>query len=203
MVTIDKPLFRSAAVKAALARTTPFKTRVAYYYFDFRDSKKKLTRSMLCSLTHQLISSSPTLSCQMLDLKEKYSKPDLIPWSDMVHNFTRCCMEYNATTLIIDALDECDDFTQLVKFLRGIVQSATSSADIRIACFSRDEVNIKRCLGDLNFSPRPLEKDSIAQDIAMYVRAEVEDDPTGKFNKFNETLKRKIIRALNRRSSGM
>lgn len=110
----------------------------------------------------------------------------------------------SSTTIVIDALDECDPETRhiLLSSFENIMRSG--EAPVRIFVSSRDDKDISLCLQDV---PNLYIKASDnAEDIKSYVHYEVDQaikDKSLLNGNISKEMYRKVIRTLTEKAQGM
>lgn len=92
---------------------------IAYIYCNFREQDKQKSHEMLASLLKQLAQGQPTLSGDLRSLYHKHrgrnSRPSLEDISTVLESVVKV---YNRGFIILDALDECEMFGEVQKFLQ-------------------------------------------------------------------------------------
>ncbi|KAJ7638028.1 ankyrin repeat-containing domain protein [Mycena polygramma] len=90
---------------------------IAYFYFDFRDEQKQLVENMLRSIIMQLSEQSPT-PYSVLDEHFKSCQGGKFPtYDDLLAMLDTILGQFTGTYIILDALDECSEHDELVKFI--------------------------------------------------------------------------------------
>jgi hypothetical protein len=105
---------------------------------------------------------------------------------------------YARTTLVIDALDECEGRSYLIEALDRLVNS---SSDVRILISSRRDEDIKlRLEKKLNFGISATDNQN---DIEKFVREEIEADKRTRRISIPQDLQELIVKTLLEKSGGM
>ncbi|KAJ7286590.1 hypothetical protein C8J57DRAFT_1664818 [Mycena rebaudengoi] len=97
---------------------------MGYFYFDFRDDKKQLVDTMLCSLVFQLSGQSLNPYAALNSQYEKLSRGQTFPTTqELLNILDELLLEFHRTNIVLDALDECRDtdlpvFVELLSRLR-------------------------------------------------------------------------------------
>jgi hypothetical protein len=78
------------------------------------------------------------------------------------------------TFLVLDALDECTDRDNLMKFLGEI--SGWKDVRLHLLCTSRKEREIEEAFEKLGSSQVPVQSSAISDDIEIYIRARLQKD---------------------------
>ena len=184
---------------------------MAYFYFDFRDINKQHWRDLLPSLLTQL-STQTDPCCDILSrLYSGYGKGAQRPNDDALK---RCLIEMltvrdHLTYLIMDALDECPDTSEVPSPRNRILQLLKELAELqipnlRICVTSRPEFDIRDFLEPLTSRRVSLHDQSgQKQDIADYVRSVVYSDSEPYMRRWKKEDKEFVIKTLSERADGM
>ena len=184
---------------------------MAYFYFDFRDINKQHWRDLLPSLLTQL-STQTDPCCDILSrLYSGYGKGAQRPNDDALK---RCLIEMltvrdHLTYLIMDALDECPDTSEVPSPRNRILQLLKELAELqipnlRICVTSRPEFDIRDFLEPLTSRRVSLHDQSgQKQDIADYVRSVVYSDSEPYMRRWKKDDKEFVIKTLSERADGM
>jgi hypothetical protein len=184
---------------------------LAYFYFDFRDKDKKQDfRNFITSLLVQLSAySSPC--CEIIsDIYSKHGKgahqPSIGALKTCFQKMLNVTTE-EPTYIIVDALDECPNFSGLptprevvLDLLKELV--GLRSRNLHICVTSRPEIDIKKFLGPLARSTVSLHDESgQMKDIFDYVRNVVYSDSL--MRKWRSDQKDLVIEELSKKADGM
>ena len=184
---------------------------LAYFYFDFRDEKKKQDiRNFLTSLLVQLSAYSSPCCEIMCRIYSAHGKGTQQPSNDALTNCLREMLSVTAQQpvyLIIDALDECPDSSgmptpreDVLNLLEDLI--LLGLPHLRICVTSRPEIDIKNVLGPLASSAVSLHDESgQQQDISDYVRNAVYSDK--KMGRWRSDQKELVIEELSKKVDGM
>ena len=183
---------------------------MAYFFFDFRDERKRQQHTLLSSLVCQLSDLSgpccDILSCLYSAHDEGQSEPSdaalLRCLTDMLEVPKR-----PTTYIIIDALDESPDVSgmpaereKVLDFLKDLVSLRLPNMYICVS--SRLEFGIQKTLKPLSlFSFSLHDEHGQKDDISMYIKAKVNSD--GKMQAWTEQDKNLVIDRLSAKSDGM
>jgi hypothetical protein len=183
---------------------------MAYFYCDFRDTKKHNRRDLLPSLVIQLSARSDPYCNILSGLYLKHDSGATIPSEDA---FMMCLKDMVALPgqppvyIIIDALDECPDSSGLttprepvLNFLKDL--AGLSLPNLRLCVTSRPEIDIRNALEPLT-SHRVSLNDQSGQkkDIVDYVTFFVYSDPN--MRRWRDEDKRLVIETLSERADGV
>ena len=185
---------------------------MAYFYFDFRDIDKQHWRDLVPSLLIQLSAQSGP-RCDILS--RLYSNHDNGTRQPNDNILTRCLKEMlslpdqRPTYLIIDALDECPDTSEVPSPRNRVLQLLEELADLhipnlRICVTSRPEFDIRDFVEPLTSRQVSLHDQSgQKQDIADYVRSVVYSDSERIMRRWRKEDKEMVIKTLSERADGM
>ena len=185
---------------------------IAYFYFDFRDINKQHWRDLVPSLLTQL-STQSSLCCDILSrLSSAHGNGAKQPKDDALK---RCLIEMLSVLdrhpiyLIMDALDECPDTSEVPSPRNRILHLLKELADlhlpnVRICVTSRPEFDIQDFLETLTSCRVSLHDQSgQRQDIADYVRSVVYSDSEPYMRRWRKEDKEHVIETLSGRADGM
>ncbi|KAH9069576.1 hypothetical protein EDB83DRAFT_2582766, partial [Lactarius deliciosus] len=185
---------------------------MAYFYFDFRDVDKQARRNLLPSLLIQLSTRSDAFCDAFSRLYETHDKGARQP-SDKA--LIQCLKEMltlpnqGPVYLIIDALDECPDTSDVPSPREQVLDLVTDLVglrlpSLRICVTSRPEADICEALESLASQTVSLQDEGGQKnDIASYVRSVVYSG-SGKFmRRWRKEDKEHVIETLSERADGM
>jgi hypothetical protein len=185
---------------------------VAYFYFDFRDIDKQKWRDLVPSLLTQLSTQSGPCCDILSRLHSGHGDGTQQPTDDAVK---RCLTEMltvqdrHPIYLIMDALDECPDTSEVPSPRNRILQLLNELVDLhlpnlRICVTSRPEVDIRDLLEPLTSRQVCLHDQSgQKQDIADYVRSVVYSNSEPIMRRWKKEDKEFVIEKLSERADGM
>jgi tetratricopeptide (TPR) repeat protein len=146
-----------------------------YFYLDARDSTRNSSFHCLTSILMQILIKSPEIPpaiARAYNISKQYGR-SRISVSD---NIEEVLLEVAATVpklyLIVDALDECTSTAELCK---SIVALSRSVPSLRLACFSRDVLCVRKELRD--FSSIKVDGITTRSDILSYLADAVNSLP--------------------------
>ncbi|KAI0383616.1 hypothetical protein F5Y04DRAFT_278797 [Hypomontagnella monticulosa] len=176
-------------------------TRI-YFYFDFSDKTRQKSAGMLKSLIWQLTTKSQ--AAENVFTNQLYSY-----WTSRSQPATKAllsCLQgmlkaSGPVVLVLDALDECRDQSQLLNVLTEI---AGWDEKLRILVTSRREVMIEKALRTLKIEKRivSLEGDGVDKDIRIYVRSRLQESAFERWHD-NERFRAVIEESLVEKAAGM
>jgi hypothetical protein len=180
----------------------------AYFYFNRNDSSRHSPPAALCSLVRQLSVSVndralPHALAQLYRSKKQQQRElaeDCLHEADAAQLLRQLAEVFPQTTLVLDALDECDAETRLslVKLLDELVHSA--GRPVKIFISSRLDQDIRqRYESGPNVAIRAVDNQD---DISRYVEAKMADRPDWS-GKMSSGLREEIVQTLADKSEGM
>jgi hypothetical protein len=183
---------------------------MAYFYFDFRDTQKQHRRGLLSSLLSQLSAKFDAcydiFSHLYLDHDEGARQPSDDALFDCLADMLKV-QAHPAMYLIIDALDECPNFSgmptareKVLKLLEDLV--GLRLPNLHICVSSRLEFDIRIFLEPLA-SFRMLLDDESGQksDISGYIKSVVHSD--WRMRRWSTENKQLVIDTLSVKADGM
>ena len=183
---------------------------LAYFYFDFKDTKKQDSCALLSSLLVQLSNHSDQF-CDVLH--ELYSEHEDGSQQPSHASLLRCLKGMLAIAgsgpvyLVMDALDECPNDSgipssreRMLMTVKELVELRHSN--LRICVTSRPEYDIRTTLGPLATQQVSLHDEcGQKQDINNYITSVVRSD--GKMKKWRDAEKDMVIEKLTSKADGM
>ena len=185
---------------------------MAYFYFDFRDIHKQHWRDLVPSLLTQLSAQSGPCCDVLSRLHSDHGNGAQQPNDDALK---QCLIEMLTVRgqrpiyLIIDALDECPDTSEVPSPRNRILQLLEELTDLhipnlRICVTSRPEFDIRDFLEPLTSRQVSLHDQSgQKQDIADYVRSVVYSNSERIMRRWRKEDKEMVIETLSERADGM
>ncbi len=187
-------------------KSQPNNEGFAYFYFNRNDASRQKPSAALCSLVRQLALSADGEAVQLAlmqlyrENRKRALAVDRLHDGDAEQLLRQFVDVYPQTTLVLDALDECDAGARVhfVDMLEGLTRAAAKPVKIFIS--SRLDRDIaERLEGGPNVAITATDN---ADDIARFVEAELARRPqwTAKLSK---ALQDEIVRTLCAKSGGM
>ncbi len=185
---------------------------LAYYFFDFKDTRKQDSRGFLSSILVQLCDQS-TSFCKILhQLFSEHQRGSKQPCESALKQHLEKILKGSRNVpiyVVVDALDECPDTSGLQSSrekVLALVQDLVglNLSNLRLCITSRLEVDIRNVLEPLTpMSYRvPLhDEDGQKEDIADYIRFVVYSDK--KIMRWREKDKELVVETLSNRVNGM
>ena len=199
---------RSAIIEDIKGKHTIGFANIAYYYFDFRDSKKQDCYGLLSTLIFQL--SIQSYSCSDI-LSKLYSdngpvrKPTLIALKTCIKDMLSQPGQ-GPIFIIVDGLDDCPNSSgtpsargevlELIKELIGL-----QLPNVHLCVASRPELDIRNVLESLNSLQISLHDEAGQEaDIIAYIKSLVKANHAPDWTEEDENL---VINTLSQRANGM
>ncbi|KAF8497821.1 hypothetical protein F5888DRAFT_1578470, partial [Russula emetica] len=185
---------------------------IAYFYFDFRDINKQHWRDLVPSLITQLSTQSGPCCDILSRLYSGHGSGAQQPNDDALK---RCLIEMLTVRdrrpiyVIMDALDECPDTSEVPSPRNRILQLLEELAELqipnlRICVTSRPEFDIRDFLEPLTSGRISLHDQSgQKQDIADYVRSVVYSKSEPHMRRWRKEDKEFVIKTLSELADGM
>ncbi len=192
--------------------TAPGSAYLAYYFFDFKDTRKQDARGFLSSILVQLCGQS-TSFCKILhELFSEHQHGSKQASDSTLKQYLEKILKVSRTFplyVVIDALDECPDTSGLQSSrekVLSLIQELVglNLPNLRLCITSRPEVEIRNVLEPLTtISSRVSlhDEDGQKEDIADYIRFIVCSDK--KIMRWREEDKELVVETLSNRAHGM
>lgn len=180
---------------------------LAYFYCYYQEETRSDPGSILRAIAKQLCIaySSEGLPAPLWSIYEKREKEghstgplDLFESRSLIINLSK---EFLQTTIIIDALDECNPATR-IELLRALKGIAISGNSVKIFVTGRNEGDIRDML--FKIPNHYIDAKDNSEDIRMYIKAEIKRFCTEKPSlKVDTALESEIVFALENGAKGM
>ena len=183
---------------------------MAYYYFDFRDTKKQDCYGLLSSLILRLSAKSDTcfniLSRLYSDHDCGMEKPDFVSLKKCMMDMLSL-LEQAPIYIIIDGVDECPNFPgrpsareEVLDLIEELVN--LKSPNLHLCVASRPEMDIRDVLESLTSLKISLHDErGQKEDIIGYIKYVVDSDR--RMRRWKEEDKRLAIDTLSDKADGM
>lgn len=175
---------------------------IAYFYFDFAESKKQSIKSCLSSLTAQLCRQRTNIPYDVQFLYSRHMSSATRATSPLVADLL---VAFSAATeglevwLIFDALDECAERDLLMDVLTTI--SSGTCGNIKILATSRSERDIEVAIMPLSKHNVRIQDAKIEADIRLFVSNTIAKE--WKMKRWPTRVKVEVESALVQGSKGM
>lgn len=173
----------------------------SYFYFKGDDIAKGTSEGMLRSLLKQLFDRGNRSSEAMTKLFEE--KNQQTPVSKLLSTFVDVTFEFGHVFIVLDALDECRDLSDLFDMIEEINKRA--GTNVHILFTSRDTKDIKEFVDGMESitSSIKLLASVVKQDIRTYIRDRLRTDRTLKRWRSHPKVQGQIEDSLIEKSDGM
>ncbi|CUS07295.1 unnamed protein product [Tuber aestivum] len=171
-------------------------TELIYYYFDFKEATKQTSRDLYGNLISQLLENDSEVSPEVERLHDDANgnPPQL---DDLKEALIKLLAARPKTIIVIDALDECQDRSEILDSLLKLHEPASGKVNLLIT--SRQEEDIKRAFsGFPNIAIKPAD---IKDDIKKFITTEMERQP--KLRRLPPHMKAEIMNALSIGADGV
>ena len=184
----------------------PLDEALAYFYCSRNEDDRRNPASVLRSFVKQLSISSNSAQLHSA-LTEKYAEKHRSGFSsahfsnEEAENLLQILMKaYKRTTLIVDALDECDKSSR-VALIETLNRLVNGIPNLKVLISSRWDDDIKRKLE----GKAKLEVDATKnqEDIKKFVVAKLDEDAADRSVPLTDQLRRDIVDILFKKSDGM
>ena len=203
-------LVSSAIIEDVKAMQKSEFASLAFFYYDFREDRKKHVSGLLSSVLFQLCAQSESYSDILSAFYLTHLSGAQNPSDD---ELVQCLMDLlkrpgpQPVYIIIDALDECPSTSslsspreKLLSLLEDLVEAQIPN--LRICVTSRPEVDIKAILEPLAFRSVSLHDESgQKQDIMKYIESIVNTNKN--MQNWNTVQKQLVIDVLIKKADGM
>jgi hypothetical protein len=152
-------------------------TAVAYFYFDFNDTGKRGTASLVRSLITQLSAQWEPIPQPLLDLYQAHgngTKP--VEEQALIATLRNLVLMFHNVYLVFDALDESTNCEEVLELIHTIQSWELSYLHLTVA--SRQLPEIEESLADLVTDKICLRDSELNKDITLYVTDKLENDKT-------------------------
>jgi hypothetical protein len=174
-------------------------TGLAFFYFDVNDKAKQTSRSALSCIVLGLTAKSDNY----LPLERSYIKHDklYLPTEDELLNLLKELLySFHQAYIVIDALDECDNYDLLFDQVIKVVHSWDMS-HLHVLVTSRREQHIVNTIEGCATTEICLIAELVGGDITSYIHSAVGKDP--RMRRWGQTVQQDVVNALISGANGM
>ena len=199
---------RSAIIDDVKSKHTMGLADIAYYYFDFRDSKKQdcdgLISSLVLQLSVQLDSCSKILSKLYSDYGPILT-PTLIALKTCIKDMLNQPGQ-GPIYIIVDGLDECPNSPGTRSARGEVLELVKELADLQLpnvhlCVASRPEMDIRKALESLDTLQLSLHDEPGQEaDIVTYIKSVVNSNNVPDWTEEDENL---VVNTLSQKANGM
>ena len=170
---------------------------LAYFYFDVNDKAKQTSESLLSSLVLSFTAKSKNylLIDQLYEQHVQLHKPTE---DEILHLLMKLLCCFKQAYMVIDALDECDDYCQLCDQVIRVIHE-WQLPQLHLLVSSRREQDIIVTMGEYTLAEISLSAGLVQSDIVSYIHSVVGKDPRLKKwgHKVQEDVKSALISGAN------
>ncbi|THZ76160.1 hypothetical protein D6C85_02431 [Aureobasidium pullulans] len=191
----------SASIIEDLQQSRLSRSTTLYFYFDFNDVRKQTLDGLLRSLVWQLSSSSSNHASLEIPYNHNKLQPSILKLKELLE--TMLFASSGHVIIVLDALDECTERSELLPWLSQIAGRCTSNVQIIIT--SRKEYDIRVALEKwmTTDSMLSIPHSQVDDDIRTYVRARIISDEGLKRWENKPRVQDKIEKHLMGKAQGM
>ena len=150
-----------------------------YFYFDFSNTEKQSFDKCIRSLAHQLYNRNETTRENLDELYRVSYNGSTQPTSDaLLSAFAKALKDTGDVWIVLDALDECTSRTELLPWIRSLVQGTEHHGHIYFLATSRPEQDIKAAFESFAEKEQTIAitNDLLEVDIRNYVHMRVREE---------------------------
>ena len=175
-------------------------TTLAYFYFDFQDRSKQQVSDLVRSLITQLADNCYKIPSVVETLYKECSDGNEQPsFVSLLQALRELASMFTDVYIVIDALDECTERTELGRLLQGIYD--WNNAGLHVLAMSRKEHDLDIYLSTVVTVQYPLRSDFVDGDIRAFVEYQLENDIQLK-SKPND-IRSEILSTITKGANGM
>lgn len=165
-------IHRSLVINELQGRLPGTGSHIAFWYFDYQDQDNQAPRDVIAGLLRQVVATDPELpECLEAAYKKFHGSPlPLLELQNLLVQIIGTYAEAHCVYVILDALDECDEF-RYRKILLNFIQRLQQIQNVRLLVTSRQRPH------DINaaFHQNPqIEIKAQNWDLSCYMYREIE-----------------------------
>jgi hypothetical protein len=175
-------------------------TALTYFYFDFNDTGKRDTNSLMRSLITQLSAQCATIPLPLLELYN--NQPDgtkAIDEESLLGVLQNLLLTFHNVYIVLDGLDESCDCGEILNFIHSI--HGWSFSRLHLLVTSRQLADIEDSLANLATEKICLQDSEVNEDIILYVADKLENDKS--LSRFPPDIRLQIQKKLLEGEDGM
>ena len=169
---------------------------MAFFYFDLNDQAKQTSKSLLSSLVWSLLAQSDEPLVSIYNTAKASSQTE----GELLQLLLKLLQCFKQAYIIIDALDECDEYHQLFDKVIKVIHN-WDLPHCHLLVSSRREQHIVLTMGECTPGEIYLSAELIAHDILSYIHTVVGEDHG--LRRWGHTIQQDIKNALIGRANGM
>ena len=165
---------------------------LAYFYFDFNDHEKQQVANFVRSITAQFCAKRERLPDEIQSLYDQSKgmhQPDIMKLVKLLPSLVE---GFASTYIVVDALDECSEWTFLLERITAIISLGIKRLHILAA--SREEHKIKAWMERSSATRVSVRGPEIDNDIRLYVRSRIKEDSTAAWDESDkDTIEKTLV----------
>ncbi|MCJ1360232.1 MAG: hypothetical protein MMC33_010235 [Icmadophila ericetorum] len=173
---------------------------IAFFYFDFNDTKKQnpenLIRSLIKQLSGQSTNTPETLNTLYSRSQDGQQQPTT---DDLESTLQQMVKDFHQVFFVLDALDECTEREELMELIGHIV--GWKAENLHLLTTSRRESGITETLEPLTTGQISIQNEVVNADIQIHLRNRLRND--SKLRKFRAHERKEIETKLMNGAHGM
>ena len=176
------------------------RTALTYFYFDFNDTGKRDTNSLIRSLITQLSAQCETIPPPLLELYN--SQPDgtkVIDEENLLATLRNLILTFHNVYIVLDALDESLDCEEILHFINSV--QGWDLSRLHLLVTSRQLADIEESLTGLVTERVCLQDSEMNEDIILYFADKLENDKS--LSRFPPDIRFQIQKKLLEGEDGM
>ena len=172
---------------------------MAYFYFDINDKAKQTSESLLSSLVLSFTAKSKNylLIDQLYEQHDQLHKPTE---DELLHLLMELLCRFKQVYMVIDALDECNDYCQLFDQVIRVIHE-WQLPQLHLLMSSRREQDMTVTIGEYTLAEISLSAGLVQNDIISYIHSVVGKDH--RLRKWGHEVQEDVKNALIRGANGM
>ena len=203
-----KTILMASVVDHLKQNTQSSELGLAYFYCDYKDTRKQLPSAIISTILMQLAKLNNKVFNKLQVFFQEQQKDSRISspeYDELRSNFSSFIADtFQEVIIVVDAIDECTDRKCIIYGLQSIIETTPS---VKIIVSSREEVQIVDAFQEWSFSGKKstrINQSDVVDDIESFVKAEVTMRIKVKKLKLrDESLKKTICDALVGGADGM
>lgn len=173
---------------------------LAFFYFDFNDTKKVSFDALIRSLVTQLFSKCETIPAALLELHEHNKKnSQSVDTDSLVEVFRELLRDCQNVYIVLDALDESPECEEVLRFIENMQDWNLSQVHLLIT--SRQWTIIEESFGSMVPDRICLQDSQSNKDILIYIEQKLANDKV--ITKWPSEIRQNVREKLVAESQGM
>jgi len=173
---------------------------LAFFYFDFNDTKKRTSSSLIRSLITQLCSKCETIPQFLLELYQSHLNSSKgIDDDVLVEAFRELLRTFKGVYIVLDALDESSECKDVLRFIENVQDWSLSQVHLLIT--SRQWTEIEESFEIIIPDRICLQDSKINQDIVIYIEEKLANDKV--MAKWPQDVRQQVRNKLVAEAQGM